>query len=182
MWQSSVLQPKLNSDSFRIQTQDVFFSKSRTVQRYIEIGPSKVLATMAGKTIAQKYSSKDKARLITRQILSHSDDSKAIYYEYDEKDEVAAPRLAPAHSGSETTMGEPATLIPSQSATVLPGANIATQATNVSRSSVEDVPLSATDVVLAPTGQKLKRPLDEVSIHKSLRDLSGGGKFALVGT
>ena len=137
---------------------------------------------MAGKTIAKKYASKDKAGLTTRQILSYSDDSKAIYYEYEEKDEVAAPRSAPAHSGSETTMAEPATLVPSQSATVLPGANVATQATNVSSNSVEDVPLSATDIVLALTGQKLKRPLDEVSIHKSLRDLSGGRKSALVGT
>ena len=133
---------------------------------------------MAGKTIAQKHSSKDKARLTTRQILSHSDDSKAIYYEYEEKDEVAAPRSAPAHSGSEKTMGEPATLLPSQSTTVLPGADIAPQATNVLSNSVEDVPLSATDVVLALTGQKLKRPLDEVSIHKSLLDLSGGRKSA----
>lgn len=133
---------------------------------------------MAGKTIAQKYSFEDKARLTTRQLLSYSDDSKAIYYEYEEKDEVAAPRSAPAHSDSESTVKTLATLVPNQSATVLPGANTATQATNVSVNSIEDVPLSATDVVLALTGQKLKRPLDEVSIHKSLRDLSGGRRSA----
>ncbi|KAM0794199.1 hypothetical protein BDR22DRAFT_876568 [Usnea florida] len=136
---------------------------------------------MAGKTIAQKYSSKDKARLTTRQILSHSDDSKAIYYEYEEKEEVAAPRSAPAHSGSETTVEKPATQVLSQTATLLPGANTATQATSVSGNSIEDAPLSATDVVLALTGQKLKRPLDEVSIHESLRDLSGGDLTAEFG-
>ena len=134
---------------------------------------------MAGKTIARKNSSEDKARLTTRQILSHSDDSKAIYYEYEEKDEVTAPRSAPTHSDSESTMKTPATLVPNQSATVLPSANIATQATNVSVNSIEDVPLSARDVVLALIGHKLKRPLDEVSIHKSLRDLSGGSRSAL---
>ena len=134
---------------------------------------------MAGKTIAQKFSDEDKARLINRQVLSHSDDRKAIYYEYEENDEVEAPPSGSVHSGIPSTAKTPATLAPNQSATEIPDADIATQKTNVSAQSIEDAPLSASDVVLALTGQKLKRPMDEVSVHKSLRDLSGGIKPAV---
>ena len=129
---------------------------------------------MAEKTTDQKFSSQDKSRSIKRQVLSYSDDSKAIYYEYEENDGVAAPPSAPAHPDSRSTVKIPAAPVPNQSATMLPNATVATGATNVSATSIEDVPLSATDVVLALTAQKLKRPLDEVSVHKSLRDLSGG--------
>ena len=131
---------------------------------------------MAGKTIAQKYSDEDKARLVHRQILSHSHDTKAIYYEYEENDEVEAPPSASVNSDTPSTVKSPAILAPKQSTTILPDADIATQETVVSAQSIEDAPLSASDVVLALTGQKLKRPTDEVSMHKSLRDLSGGIK------
>ena len=173
------LDPKLIDNSLRIETQDVFFKHPETVRRYIEIGPSKVLATMAEKTIAQKYSVEDKARLVHRQILSHSHDTKAIYYEYEENDEVEAPPSASVNSDTASTVKTSATLAPKQSATVLPDMDIATQGTKVSAQSIEDAPLSASDVVLALTGQKLKQPTDEVPMHKSLRDLSGGIKPAI---
>ena len=173
------LDPKFNDDSLRIETQDVFFKHPETVRRYIEIGPSKVLATMAGKTIAQKYSVEDKARLVHRQILSHSHDTKAIYYEYEENDEVEAPPSASVNSGTPSTVKTPATLASKQSATILPDADKALHGKYESAQSIEDAPLSASDVVLALTGQKLKRPTDEVSMHKSLRDLSGGIKPAI---
>lgn len=126
---------------------------------------------MAGKTRDQNFLSQDKSLLIDRQILSYSDDSKAIYYEYEENDGMAAPPSASAHSDSQSTVKIPAAPVPTLSATV---PRSAIEATNVSANPVEDVPLSATDVVLALVAQKLKRPLDEVSVHKSLRDLSGG--------
>ena len=132
---------------------------------------------MAEKTIAQKYSVEDKARLINRQILSHTHDTKAISYEYEENDEVELPPSASVNSDTSSTVETPAILAPKQSATILPDADIATQETVVSAQSIEDAPLSASDVVLALTGQKLKRPTDEVSMHKSLRDLSGGMKI-----
>ena len=134
---------------------------------------------MAGKTIAQKYSVEDKARLVNRQILSHSDDTKAIYYEYEENDQVEPPPSGSVPSGTSSTVKTPATLAPNQSTTRIPDADMATRETNVSAQSMEDAPLSASDVVLALTGQKLKRPMDEVSVHKSLRDLSGGMKSAV---
>lgn len=131
---------------------------------------------MARKTIAQEFSVEDNARLINRQILSYSDDRKSIYYEYDENKEVEAPPSASVHSGTPSTVKTPATLASDQSTTIIPDADIAAQETQVSAQSIEDAPLSALDVVLALTGQKLKRPMDEVSLHKSLRDLSGGIK------
>ena len=132
---------------------------------------------MAGKTRDQNFLSQDKSLLIDRQILSYSDDTKAIYYEYEENDGMAgmaAPTSPSAHSDSQSTVKIPAAPVPTLSATVPRSANVATGATNVSANPVEDVPLSATDVVLALVAQKLKRPLDEVSVHKSLRELSGG--------
>ena len=129
---------------------------------------------MAGKTSDQNFSSQDKSRSINRQILSYHDDSKAIYYEYEENVEVTAPPSVPTHSDSPTTAQVSAAPVPSQSATVPSTAAVATGAPSVSADSIEDVPLSATDVVLAITAQKLKRPLDEVSVNKSLHDLSAG--------
>ena len=136
---------------------------------------------MARKTIEQKYSVEDKVRLVNRQILSHSDDRKAIYYEYEQNDEVEAQPSASEHSGASSTVKPTVTLASSHSATLLPDADITTQETNVSAKSIKDAPLSVSDVVLALTGQKLKRPVDEVPLHKSLRDLSGGLKPAVTG-
>ena len=134
---------------------------------------------MARKTIEQKYSVEDKARLVNRQILSYSHDRKAIYYEYEENDEVEAPPSVSLHSDAASTVKAPVTLASSQSASLLPDADITTQETNVLAKLIDDAPLSVSDVVLALTGQKLKRPVDEVPMHKSLRDLSGGIKPAV---
>ena len=131
---------------------------------------------MAEKTRNQDFISQDKSRSIDRQILSYSNDSKAIYYEYEGEDVLPDPSSAAAHSDSDSqsTVRIPISPVPTQSATVLPIATGATGATNISATAIEDVPLSATDVILALVAQKLKRPLDEVAVHKSLRDLSGG--------
>ena len=129
---------------------------------------------MARKTTDQNFSSQDKSRSINRQILSYNDDAKAIYYEYEESDRVVAPESAPTHSDSQATGKAPAAMISSQPTIVTPSIDLSAGPTHTSVTSLDDVPLSATDVILALTAQKLKRPLDEVSLHKSLRDLSGG--------
>ena len=134
---------------------------------------------MAEKTRNQKFLSQDKSRSIDRQILSYSNDSKAIYYEYEGDDGMTAPPSAPAHSDSLSTARIPISPVPTQSATVPSSATLANGTTHVSVTAIEDVPLSATDVILALVAKKLKRPLDELSVHKSLRDLSEGMTFSV---
>ena len=129
---------------------------------------------MARRTTDQKFSSQDKSHLVNRQILSYNDDAKAIYYEYGESDGEMAPESAPTHSDSQAIGKAPAAMISSQPTTVASSVDLSAGPTHTSVTSLDDIPLSAIDVILALTAQKLKRPLDEVSLHKSLRDLSGG--------
>ena len=157
----------------RIETQNLFFEDPNTVRRYIEVGPSQVLANMARKTVRGKFSSQDKSRLTGRQILSYDDDSKTIYYEYEENHGTTAPLTMPTQSNNQPTMNVHVPG-PITSATPL---TVATGKLGTPVTLLEDMPLSATDVVLAITAKKLKRPFDEVSLQKSLRDLSGGTVF-----
>ena len=165
----------------RIDTQDLILGDHPNVQRFIEIGPSKVLSTMAGKTLNRKFLSQDRSRVVKRQLLSDSADTKAVYYEYDENDamEEETPEPNSTHSTDQrkpdeskptqvavSSPAEPASLQSSA-----PSAHITSEKTS---KPVEDVPLSATDIVLALVAQKFKQPTDELPFDKSIRDLSGG--------
>jgi fatty acid synthase subunit alpha len=59
-------------------------------------------------------------------------------------------------------------------ATEIPRPNPALAAPSPVAVAVEDSPLSAGDIVVALTAQKLKKPFDHVPIEKSIRELSGG--------
>lgn len=168
----------------RIDTQDLILGDRPNVQRIIEIGPSKVLATMAGKTLNRKFLSQDRARVVKRQLLSNSTDTKAIFYEYDE-DNVAMEETSehvPTGSTNQTTLRKPDESKPVQP-TVSPPARpenaqssapTAHETSSSTSRSFEDVPLSATDVALALIAQKFKQAMDELPVDKTIRDLSGG--------
>ena len=149
------------ADRTRIDTQKEFFTRHEAVERYVEVGPSKVLSTMGKKTVGRNHQLQDKLRLLRRQFLSHSDDYAQICYEYEET-QPAAP--------AEPAEAAPAPVAPSPAAPAAP-VPAAPAAVAVA---VEDVPLSALDVVLAISAQKLKQPFDQVPLQKSIRDLSGG--------
>lgn len=147
----------------------------------IEIGPSKVLSTMAGKTLNRKFLSQDRSRVVQRQLLSDSADTKAMFYEYDENDpmEEEASEPGSTQSTNQRKSGEskPAQVTvspPAKPAGVQPGAPSAHIPLSETCKPIEDVPLSATDVVLALVAQKFKQATDELSAEKSIRDLSGG--------
>lgn len=124
---------------------------------------------MAKKTVNRKSSSHITSRSIDRQILSYSDDSKAIHYVYENNEEGTLPTIT--DSPTVTSTPHP---IPTQASTTPPSPNGVSGGSSRQVMPLADVSLSATDVVLAITAHKLKRPFDEVTLGKSLRDLSGG--------
>ena len=168
----------------RIDTQDLILGDRPNVQRFIEIGPSKVLSTMAEKTLNRKFHSQDRSRVVKRQLLSNSADTKAIYYEYDENNDAMEETSEPVstQSTNQTTLRKPdesksaqPTVSPAvQPANVHLSAPPAHTTSSVTSRSIEDVPLSATDVVLALIAQKFKHIMDELPVDKTIRDLSGG--------
>lgn len=151
------------TDFIRIDTQKQFFTRDEAVERYVEVGPAKVLSTMGKKTVARNHQLQDQLRLIRRQFLSHSDDYAQICYEYEESHPVATTEAQPA----------PAAPAPVAVAAAAPVAPVAA-APVAAAVAVDDVPLSALDIVLALTAQKLKQPFDQVPLQKCIRDLSGG--------
>ncbi|OOF94224.1 hypothetical protein ASPCADRAFT_6912 [Aspergillus carbonarius ITEM 5010] len=149
-----------------IDTQQALLQHDPPIQRIIEIGPSRVLATMAQKTATAGPTARhDQANAINRQFLSSASNLKDIYYEYDEPAEeapVPAPAVQAITPSAAPVVTAPAVTAPTAAA---PAAAPA---------SVPDTPLTAGDLVLALTAQKLKKPFDQVPLDKSIRDLSGG--------
>lgn len=165
----------------RIDTQDLILGDRPNVQRFVEIGPSKVLSTMAGKTLNRKFLSQDRSRVVKRQLLSDSADAKAVYYEYDENDAMEGETSEPSSTQStnqrkpdESKPVQVAVSPPVEAASVQSSAPSAHTTSSETSKPIEDVPLSATDVVLALVAQKFKQPTDELPVDKSIRDLSGG--------
>ena len=160
--------PLLTAFFDRIETQDALFNQPKAIQRYVELGPAKVLSTMAEKTAKRKFWRQDASRAIDRRYLSYNDDTKAIYYEYDDNTQIAE---------EESRFDLPIPQ-PPQVEERRPTAPLVTPTTKNSPTGsaapVIDVPLSALDIILTLTAQKLKRAFDEVPLQKSLRELSGG--------
>lgn len=142
----------------------------------MEIGPTNVLANMAKKTAARQHFKHDNLNLISREFLSFVDDAKKISYQYDDEDDAGEAQSRP--QGHETTQRPsdkndsnhlPAPI--SAAAPIQEPLNI----TVAPVAAVKDTPLSATDIVLALTSQKLKKAFDNMPLEKSIRELSGGG-------
>ena len=145
------------------------------VKRVIEVGPSKTLASMAKKSTNGRIAQRDKSRSIRRSFLSSNSDTKAIFYEYDEH--ADAPATAEPVSMQASPL--PDTAIQGHAATSAVNSNVPQSPPTVQREQVPDMPLLALDVVIAITSQKLKQPFDELSLEKSLRDLSGGKRLGI---
>lgn len=148
-----------------IETQDVILAEQRT-ERIVEIGPADTLGGMARRTLASKYEAYDAATSVQRQILCYNKDAKEIYYDVDpveDEPEPAAEAPAAAAGGSAPPVAAAAPPPPSAG----PAA------------AVEDVPVTAVDILRSLVAQKLKKGLAEVPLTKAIKDLVGG-KFGLV--
>ncbi|EED14198.1 fatty acid synthase alpha subunit FasA [Talaromyces stipitatus ATCC 10500] len=147
-----------------IETQDVILAEKRT-ERIVEIGPADTLGGMAKRTLASKYEAYDAATSVQRQILCYNKDAKEIYYDVDPiEDEPESPEPS-ADSGSAA---------PAAAAAAPVAAPVAAAPSAGPAAMVEDVPVSATDIVRTLVAQKLKKGLADIPVNKAIKDLVGG--------
>lgn len=115
---------------------------------------------MASRTIKLKYEKQDLASNMSREILCISKDSREICYQYE--DSVA--------SQSASTDPVPETTVPTVSvAAPVIAAPVVEQVV-----AVPDEPLKAIEALQALVAQGLKKPLSDVPLSKSFKDLVGG--------
>ncbi|KAL2005034.1 hypothetical protein VTN00DRAFT_2884 [Thermoascus crustaceus] len=147
-----------------IETQDVILAEKRT-ERIVEIGPADTLGGMARRTLASKYEAYDAATSVQRQILCYNKDAKEIYYDVDPIEEEEEPAAGPA--GDTPAPAAPA-------AAAAPVAVAAPAPSSGPAPPVEDVPVTAVDVLRALVAQKLKKGLMDIPLSKAIKDLVGG--------
>ncbi|EIT75385.1 hypothetical protein BDV35DRAFT_402179 [Aspergillus flavus] len=152
-----------------IETQNDLIQRNNTIQRFIEVGPSNVLANMAKKTAKGQYAEEDLVRCVDRQYLSHADDAQHIYYQYDEEAPVESADNEPVQPAASSTPAAPAPVAAPQVVV-----QTAPQPAAQAAVAVPDVDLSAIDVVISIVAQKIRKAFDEVPAAKSIRDLSAG--------
>ncbi|CEJ61388.1 Putative Fatty acid synthase subunit alpha [Penicillium brasilianum] len=147
-----------------IETQDVILAEQRT-ERIVEIGPADTLGGMARRTLASKYEAYDAATSVQRQILCYNKDAKEIYYDVDPVEDEPEPAAnAPAAAAGASS---PAAAAPvAAAAPPPPSAGPA--------AAVEDIPVTAVDILRSLVAQKLKKGLAEVPLTKAIKDLVGG--------
>ncbi|KAM0794192.1 hypothetical protein BDR22DRAFT_901014 [Usnea florida] len=144
-----------------IETQDVLFSGSNSVERYIEIGPANILGTMAKKTIASKYAASDRSGSLDRQILSFADNMKEIYSIYPEEAEDAV--ILPESTSTTEPEQRPSSSPGPKDSGIAP-----TPTAPPPAASVSSAPIGRVDT------SKLKKPFEEVRMEMSIKDLSMG--------
>ncbi|GAA6028849.1 hypothetical protein JCM8097_007429 [Rhodosporidiobolus ruineniae] len=146
-----------------IETQDILF-KDFKFERLIELGPSPTLAGMATRTQKLKYEGHDSALGIKRSIYCIAKHQKEIYYELDDVAGEEAPAPAPAAPAAPAPKAAPAPV-----AVAAPAPVAAAPA-----AAVADEPLKAVDTLRLIIAQKLKKPVAEVPLTKTIKDLVGG--------
>lgn len=145
-----------------IETQDVILAEKRT-ERIVEIGPADTLGGMARRTLASKYEAYDAATSVQRQILCYNKDAKEIYYDVDPVEEEAeAPASSPAAPTAPVAAAAPAPTAVTPAPSAGPAA------------AVDDIPVTAVDVLRTLVAQKLKKGLSDVPLSKAIKDLVGG--------
>ncbi|KAJ3783459.1 fatty acid synthase [Lentinula aff. detonsa] len=145
-----------------IQTQDLLFSHFK-FERLIELGPSPTLTGMATRTLKAKYEMQDDCVSLKREILCHAKHSKEIYYLFEDEAVAEAEPLVVAESAVAAPVQASTTPAP-VSAPISAGPAV----------SVDDVPVKASDILVAIVAQKLKKQVSDISTSKSVKDLVGG--------
>lgn len=118
----------------------------------MEIGPSLTLTGTATRTLKEKYEVRDDSASHRRVIACHAKYTEEVYCQFEEEAEAPTPAAAaPAPVAVATAPAAPS--------------NAAT--------SIQDVPLKATKVLVAIMAQKLKKEVEQVPLSKSIKDLVG---------
>ena len=151
----------------RTDTQDTLLSGPNAVSRLVELGPSRVLANLGQKTLSRKIACGEVPADASVQFLASTLDTKELCYEYDPIDPgdgQTIPTPSPhevVHSPvAETSQRRHRPLISSPPTETSPP--------------IDDCPLSGTDIVQILVARKLKRPIVDVPVSKSIKDLCGG--------
>ncbi|KAK0628755.1 putative fatty acid synthase alpha subunit FasA [Bombardia bombarda] len=154
-----------------IETQKALLASECNAQRIIEIGPAKVLASMAKKSAKGLVGDKDAAQSVEREFLSISDpeDARKIYYEYDQDSSNTAKIDAQqtASPVKPTLSGPP----PAQQSEPSP---VAVALVRAAPSASVDKDLTPTDVIITVVAQKLRRAFDDISVNESVQSISNG--------
>jgi fatty acid synthase subunit alpha len=164
-------------DLYRIDTQRELLGDDKNIKRFIEIGPAKVLTTLAKKSADKLVGEKDLLTSNNREFLFVGDenDSRKINYEYESNINDTAPqdtgKIETAESNAPSSTPETGKVPAPVKAPVNVSAPV--QATPAA-AKVADVDLTPTDIILALVAQKLRKVFDEVPGEASIRSLSSG--------
>ena len=149
----------------RVETQDSLLSGQKSISRMVELGPSKTLVGLGRKTINRKVASCGRPLDQTVQLLASTQDTKTLYYEYEPSVESQGEVLEEkTHSKVEVKVS-----LPEPTRNVL--SNLAA---SMVTSIIEDVPISGEEIVRTLIARKLKKPIPEITLSKSIKELCGG--------
>lgn len=147
-----------------IETQDKLFADFK-FERLVEVGPSPTLTGMASRTLKAKYENQDVAESLKRIILCHAKNTKEVYYLFEDEAAEAA-EAAPADAASAPAAATPIAAPVAAAPAPPSGGGAAAE--------VPDAPLKAVDTLRVIIAQKLKKPVTEVPLSKTIKDLVGG--------
>ncbi|KAK7743290.1 hypothetical protein SLS53_004375 [Cytospora paraplurivora] len=170
-----------------IDTQKELLEGNQKVERIVEIGPAKVLTSMAKKTAEKMVGDKDKANSTLREFLFIGNDEEArkVKYEYDSVPLPPSTEILHeihVNSGSKTPPSSTSpTAIKTTTTTTPAVADIAPTPDTVFhlppsgiQEVVADVDVTPTDIILSLVAHKLRREIDRVPVSDSIRTLSAG--------
>ncbi|KAG9235156.1 3-oxoacyl-synthase [Amylocarpus encephaloides] len=150
-----------------IETQDVLLNKQR-IERIIEIGPADTLVSMAKKTIASQYQERDNALHTKRKLLCYGKDAKEICYEGAQEPEVPKKPARSKGVDKVENQSKDETNSPPLATVIRPPP----QPMNIKR--IEDVTISAREIVITVIAQKLKKPYADIPLTQNIKQLVGG--------
>ncbi|EEA22510.1 3-oxoacyl-[acyl-carrier-protein] synthase, putative [Talaromyces marneffei ATCC 18224] len=151
-----------------IETQKAFLHETPIIERYVEVGPSRVLANMAKKQAAKEPHAD--SHTITRQYLSSSENQKEIFYQYEADEPENATNVATSTTKTAPPVESPAPKTVTQTSPPAEAAPVSI----VAAATVDDIPMTATDIVIVVVAQKLRKQFDQIPVTKSIQELSGG--------
>ncbi|KAJ8119547.1 hypothetical protein ONZ43_g3525 [Nemania bipapillata] len=156
-----------------IDTQREFLADDKNIRRFIEIGPAKVLASLAKKSADKIVGEKDLLNSINRDFLFTGDenDFRKITYEYESGSTASHPAINP-----EPPTPQPVSDAPKKAPDVVKApVNVTVPAqAPIAQATVADVDLMPTDIILAIVAQKFRKAFDEIPVETSIRSLSAG--------
>ncbi|KAJ4320235.1 hypothetical protein N0V94_003499 [Neodidymelliopsis sp. IMI 364377] len=145
-----------------IDTQDVLFSDPNNISRFVELGPSSILTTMAQRTHDIKYSTKDMVVGVDRSFMASTRDQKKLHFQYDEPtDEVEVKTSQPEVSAPDPTGSS--------------GDHVEVNlALCVDTLDIPDAKISPLERIQAVVACKVKKGWDTVIPTRSIKEITGG--------